>query len=293
MGSAKIVRLLPLAGFVALSVPGQAAEQPPLTLAPTSQWVVDAADDGCALRRTFGDGKSTATVEFRQVSPVDRYELAILSDTLPRTREAPQIRFQPVEERFEPPLQFSATDHRRHGVLFRTTLRPTALTPATEAPPSWPNAERDAREAVVTKLVVTGSFERDLVLPTGGMNEPIEAMRDCVREAVTRWGLDSNAQETLSQTVRPLRQVDWVKRTMEAYPPDMRSQQKSARVPIRLIIGTDGTPTNCVASKGSAELAFEQAACATAMRHYRFDPALDADRQPVMSYYITTIVYQI
>lgn len=292
MGSSKIVRLFALAAFAAVSVSGRAAEKQPLTLAPTSPWEVDYADDSCALRRAFGTGDAAATLQFRGVSPGGRYELTIASGALSQTRGAPRIRYRADEDWFEPAAPLLLNDGDLRGVVFDDGLRPALLKPKNEAWPSWPDADRDAFEAMVTEITVAGSFERELTLQTGPMHKPMEAMRACLRELVTYWGFDSAVQETLSRQVEPIRQADWARRTLNAYPLDMLRQGKSGRVPIRVMVGADGKPTSCVASKGFAEPSFEEHACAATMRHARFEPALDAGGRPVASYFITTIVYQ-
>jgi TonB family protein len=292
MGPWKIARLLPLAAVIIVPAAARASEQP-LLLPPSSSWVVDYAEDSCALRRTFGDGRINAILEMRQIGPGNGYEITIGSDSLPRTRQAPRIRYKSDEAGTEPTLPSFVDGGGWHGVRFSDSLRPALPIPSGEAWPVWPNAERDARETAVTELTVADSFERELTLQVGRMHAPLDAMRACMRELVTHWGLDGEIQGALSRTVQPVRQIDWSRRTMDDYPLDMLRQGKSARVPIRLIIGTDGKPTSCTAAEGSAESSFEKAACASAMRYARFEPALDADGHPVASYFLTTIVYQV
>jgi hypothetical protein len=272
---------------------GAQASGQPLLMNPTSDWSVDYAEDSCALRRAFGSGEDSAVLELRQVGPGESYELTIGSDTLSPARGTPRIRYGADEDWFEPHAAFALAADSWHGVRFGDSLRPVALKPTSEAAPPWPDAERDARETAVNQLTLAGSFERDLTLKLGRMHAPMEAMRTCTRELVTRWGLDPTVQDTLSRPVIPIRQLDWARRTMEAYPIEMIRQNKSARLPIRLMVGADGQPTSCVASKGVADPAFETAACAGAMRYARFDPAIDANGQPVASYFITTVVYQL
>lgn len=287
----RIAALL-LAPVAAAPACAQTAEQA-LLMAPTSAWSVDYAEDSCALRRTFGSGEDTAVLELRQVGPGESYEFTIGSDTLSRSRGTLRIRYGSDEDWFEPSAPFWLIAGSWEGVRFSDSLRPIALKSPSEPPPAWPEAERDAREAAVVEFQLTGSFERELTLKVGRMHPPMEAMRTCTRELVTRWGLDAQVQDTLSRRPTPIRQVDWARRTMDAYPRDMIRQNKSGRVPIRLLVGADGKPTNCVAAKGFADPAFETAACSGSMRYARFEPALDASGQPVASYFITTIIYQL
>jgi TonB family protein len=292
MGLLKIVRSLPLAAVAALSAHAQAAGDQPLTLAPTSQWNVDYTDDSCALRRAFGTGDATATLQLRMFSPGDQYELMIVSDALGRARGAPRVRYGSDEEWFEPVAPLVMNSRDQHGVVFSDTLRPVSLKARSEAEAPWTDAERDAREAAVTTITLAGSFEHQLTLQTGAMHPPMEAMRTCIDELVTHWGLDSAAQDTLTRKVQPVEQRDWQRQILGEYPTDMLRQGKSGRVPVRVIVDTAGKPTNCIAVEHSADPAFENAACAGILRHARFEPALDAQGRPVTSYWVTTVIYE-
>jgi hypothetical protein len=292
VGYLKSMARVVLLACCVLPLAAHAVDQP-IPMGPTSNWVVDYAEGSCVLRRTFGSGKDNAFLELHQVGPGDGYELRIGSDTLSRSRGTPRIRYGSDEDWVEPhaPFDFAAGDW--HGLRFAGSLRPDVPESAGRATPPWPDAERDARETAVDRLTIAGTFEQDVTLEVGRMHAPLEAMRTCTRELVTHWGLDPTVQDTLSRRASPIRQVDWARRTIDAYPIAMIRQNKSARLPIRLIVGADGKPTSCVAGKGFADPAFETAACASSMRYARFEPALDAEGQPVASYFITTIVYQL
>jgi hypothetical protein len=294
MGLSKIIRLLPPVFCAVAGAQAHAAEPQALTLAPTSEWVVDYAEDNCALQRSFAAGGDTATLTLRAFSPGDSYEATIVSDTFPRTRRAPRIRYRSDESWYEPwaPPNFVKAD-ARPGVIFSDSLRPAALKPRDSVWPTWADADRDARERAVTEFAIANDSGRELALQTGAMHRPMEALRACLRELVTHWGLDSAVQETLSRKVTPVRQADWARRVLNAYPVAMLRAGKSGRVPIRVIVGTDGKTVSCIAYEGFADPAFGQAACSSMMRHSRFEPALDAAGQPVVSYWVTTIVYQV
>ena len=296
MGLSKIARSLPLAtvaALSALSAHAQAAGDQPLTLAPTTQWNVDYTDDSCALRRAFGSGDATATLQLRMFAPGDQYEFLIVGDGLGRTRGTPRVRYGSDADWFEPSAPLVSNGRDQNAVVFSDNLRPAALKPKGEAAAPWSDAERDAREAAVTALTLAGSFEHDLTLQTGAMHRPMEAMRTCLAELVTHWGLDSAVQDTLTRKVQPVQQRDWQRQILGAYPTDMIRQGKSGRVPVRVIVDAAGKPANCIAVKNFADPAFENAACAAMMRYARFEPALDAQGQPVTSYWVTTVVYEV
>jgi len=272
---------------------GARAAEATLEMAPSSAWVVDYAADRCALRRAFAAGDEQATLELRQYAPGDNLEVIVVSNIPTRSRRGPRVRFEPDADWYDPPGAMLLDVAAGHGVMYTDTLQPTALKPSGKPYAPWSDQDRDAREASITGLTLAGPFEPTLTLATGRMRQPMEAMRACLHELVTHWGLDATAQETLSRKVMPIDQMGWARQTMDAYPTDMLRAGKSARLPIRVLVGTDGKPTACVALEGYAEPSFERAACASAMRYSRFEPALDASGQPVASYFVTTIVYTI
>jgi outer membrane biosynthesis protein TonB len=127
-------------------------------------------------------------------------------------------------------------------VIYTDTLRRPRSSPATS--PTRPGPTRRATRASsrLTGLTLAGTFEPTLTLGIGRMREPMEAMRACLHELVTHWGLDATSQETLSRKATPIDQLNWARQSMEHYPTDMLRAGKSARLPIRLLVGTDGKP---------------------------------------------------
>jgi len=282
-----------LAAPLAAAPAAAQAVEPLLLMNPTTGWSVDYAEDSCVLRRSFGSGEGTALLELRQGGPGDSYELTLGSDTLASARRTPRVYHGTDTDWYEPARPSLLSSGNWHAVRFNDSLRPAALKPKDEAWPVWPNEDRDARETAVDQITIAGGFERDLTLRTGRMHAPMDALRVCTRELVTRWGLDPDVQDTLSRRVTPIQQAGWTRQMLNAYPLDMLRKGKSGRVAIRLLVDVNGKPTQCVATKGMAEPSFETAACSGAMRYARFEPALDAGGQPVASYWLTTILYSV
>ena len=287
--SQSLVRTIALA-LCAAPVCAQAADGP-LRMAPASQWVVDYADASCAVRRAFSAGDDQAILEFRQYGPGDDLEMLVVSRTLARKRGIPRVRFGPDDEWFEPVAPQVVNTGTGQGVLYRHSLRPGEREPKGEARPAWSEQDREAREQSVWELTVSRSFERDLTLETGRLHQPMEAMRACVEELVTHWGLGPVAQGPLMRSAKPIDLEDWTRRTLENYPADMVSAGKSGRVEARLIVGKDGKPTSCY-PRAFAEPSFLQAACNSLIQHARFEPALDGNGEPVAGTYFTTVVYE-
>jgi hypothetical protein len=62
-------RVLTSVAFAFFAAASTAGTSPPIALEPSSQWIVDYADNNCRLVRMFGTGKSATKLVFEQVAP--------------------------------------------------------------------------------------------------------------------------------------------------------------------------------------------------------------------------------
>jgi TonB family protein len=293
MGACRSIGRCVAVALCVVPVGAHAADE--LVLEPSTNWIVDYGDDSCALLRTFRAGEERVTLEMRQFEPGEGLRIAIVSDTLARSHRVARTRFEPDEAWIEHPapllLSYGGDDKRR-GVLYSDTLRPSAQKAPGQQPSPWLAAEREAREAAITSLALTGVFDRNVTLRTGAMTAPMNAMRACLDELLTHWGLDAETQRTLSRKASPIDQQFWSRRIQTSFPESMTRRGLSGAVHIRLTVGADGKPTACAVQLEIAHPAFEKAACKSAMSSARFEPALDARGEPVISYFTTTVVYR-
>jgi TonB family protein len=265
-----------------------------LRLAPSSNWVVDYDADSCALRRAFDSADDKVTLEFRQYAPGDMLQVIVASNYLETEGGRLRVKFEPDDRLLERPHAIVGTfGEGIEGLFYQDSLRANAEKDPDGEPAPWSADDRDAREEAISGLLVTDGFERDVMLQTGAMHRPMVAMRACIDELLTHWGIDVEAHRTLSRPVTPKLMHRWVRRVQEQYPVQMLHQRRGGYIHIRLMIAADGKPTSCNVQIEASHPAFQQAACDTLMRHAQFDPALDAAGQPIASYFITSILYQV
>lgn len=278
----------PAAGWALIAAP-LAAQGPaePLVMAPSSQWVADYSEDNCALRRTFEAGEDNAVLQLRQYAPGDTFEVSVASETLARADGPPEVRFEPDDHSYVVTGALPVAGEGVRGIQYSDSLRRQV----DKGGAGWSEPAREAREQAITGLTVAHAFERNIVLRTGSMRRPMEALRACTDAMLVRWGLDPAAQQTLSRRVVPVDMASWTRKVQEYYPATSAFMGRSGRVHVRLTVGADGAPVACAAGVGEVDAAFERAACGTMMDHARFEPALDAAGQPVASYFLQTIVY--
>lgn len=267
------------------------APTPPVTFKPTDRWNIDYSDDSCALRRNFSDGKRRISLEMRQFSPGITFYLTLASAEIRMDSGIPKAGFAPGVEmrKIEFPLYLRFTPEVTGMQWPDRLLTDQELQDAAKGA-YWDPVIRDRREALVTGLNLGGRLP-DIFLATGEMHGPMQAMRTCLDELMTHWGIDATAQHTLSRLVTPVEMENWVRKIQETYPSAMLDKHKSGSVRVRLIVNEAGKPTSCHLQMKSQDAAFEKTACDKMMKVARFSPALDTNGKPLASYYTNTINY--
>lgn len=283
-----------IAAALAAAIPSPAlpAEEM-LRLEPTSPWNIDYADDSCALKREFGQAPDGALLELRQFAPDEAFSVLVAMDKHDFHLRPPKVRFLPEAE----PRTIDRAMHFEDKRGMKAVKWYDRFAPEAPAPQLTPTPESDkgskAPETAVNALEVASTFGRTVVLMTGEMHKPMEAMRACLDELITHWGVDAAAHRTLSQHAEPDAQLVWAREIQKYYPSEMLRQGKGAEVSVRMMVDAKGTPTECHIQIKSQDPMFEQTACEQMMRAARFKPALDAAGRPIASFWTTRIVYRI
>jgi outer membrane biosynthesis protein TonB len=143
-----------------------------------------------------------------------------------------------------------------------------------------------------TGISIAGPFDRDVTLKTGSLGAPFKAMRECIDELLTHWGIDAAAHKTLSRTAQPRNMRALAAAVQSDYPGTALRAGMPAILRVRLAIDAAGSVTVCRMQLQYAEPEFERAACQN-LKRARFDPALDKDGMPIASYWTTAIYYSI
>ncbi|WP_299328915.1 energy transducer TonB [Parasphingopyxis sp.] len=302
-------RLFLWIGFAALaSLSGAlpAFAQEPLRLEGASPWNIHYADDSCQLARVFGEGEDRATLVMRQYAPGDSFSLIVAgrpfrptrTDTVASVRLGSEIAVQ--EMRY---LRGTVGEDRALIFFTEALLRP--LTDAERE--EWTRLIEDEQGHLFDRPVATDDeiaaidfIEIDtrlgppVRLVTGSMAPAFEALNACTEELLTHWdwGLDVERHRGISQAARPLGSPGrWV--TPSDYPrPAIRSGAQ-AIVNFRLLVDTDGRVAGCHIQQSIGDEAFDRAVCRALTNRAEFSPALDAEGQPMASYYMSRVVFTI
>ena len=271
------------------------------SVAPTSKWVVEYADDSCRLTRSFGVGDGQVILVIDQFEPGDSFSLIFAGKRIvPRHHVSPtaaRIRFGPNEAESEiEGMPGEAGGHRAFIVMGQ----PRLAAPTEAQKLAWKEPDKgvieppigEARERAATWLELNGLLRQDLRLETGPMDKPLAALRACSWDTVKMWGLDAEQQKL--RTRRPYPSVpshSWFK--PEEYPEKMLQRGYQGKINFRVMIDEKGAIESCHIQESTRPKEFDDLVCRSVMRRARFEPALDAQGKPLRSYWRQTVNYRI
>lgn len=270
-------------------------------LAPNGGWLLDYADDSCALRRMFGEGNNQAYLEFRRFGPRLGLQTTVTSNRMrPKNPANFKYRFGELTDWRDAGIATLNMEQGFRGVLFNSSF---VHLPEADELEGRLQEEEEFFQSIDTRAIETaaapqansitlrGAFSRDLTLLLGPLDKPITALNACVDELMSHWGIDLEAHKTLTRKAMPvnLNEVP----SMMSYPPKMIRASMPGLVNIRLAIDETGRITGCHIQMPLSDPAFEESSCADIQHTLDFDPALDKDGKAIASYWITGVQFRL
>ena len=292
MGIARFTIVWPAVGSLALAAALPATASEVIRLEPSGPWNINYADDSCRLARAFGGKENPTLLSFERFDSTDSTQLLVSGDVLGTAkRETVTVQFGPIEQAAE----YTAMVGKFPGfgpALLIVDARFDGWRPdpddATDVydPPDFP----EDREATIEWIAFERNHHDKVVLATGSLDAPMAAMRQCTDELLTHWGIDVEAHRNLTRSAEPRTSpVSWV--DPNDYPSSLANDGYEGIVQFRLIVEKDGTPSSCHIQSSSRPEGFERVTCDSLMRRARFEPALDANGNPIRSYWRSTVRY--
>lgn len=287
---------------LSFTVAAEAQDKPVQVFTAVGPWAMEYADDSCRLARNLTDGQKEATLALERYTPGGQITIGIAGDSIRAFRNARETTVSFAPE--------GAQDQSRP--LFRSTLsdgRTAFLIPdaSLTQPPDWSEFSPEEIKAMIAKPIVRQEeielakgvsaikldhgFLTAVEMQSGSLSGPIKAMHNCIDDLLRHWGLDPEVQHSLSRRAAPSDGKDLARSFSYPLQPLMLGQSGSVRV--RLIVAPDGHATECHLTGPSAQQDFINESCRKLTAEAVFDPALDAEGNPVQSYYATTIHFYI
>jgi hypothetical protein len=298
-----------LAAVTVAGTPAFAQDDDWRQLPPATQWNLDFADDSCALRRLFGEEDTQVFLELRQFQPGETMQLIVTSDDIRRldrgyrfrTSDGVTANFVPDDEAHNVGMPMGiGMGQWGEGIITQTsvlTARERALDEQLLASQGVnlriSDERRDERENEITGLAIGNAFREDIDLQTGNMHAPMVALRECLDELLTHWGIDAEAHRGLLRPAQPLELEHWARRLQEESPMDLLARGEQAIVNVRITVGVDGRASACAVQTSLNESDFDELACELLLRYSRFEPALDGNGDPITSYWVTRVIYTV
>ena len=283
------------------------ASQQPVRLPPSSNWVLDYAENSCRLSRAFGTGADETILRFESTAPGELGMIAI-GRPLETSLERVPAKFLPVQaEAFEGAAELTTT--KKPGVLWSHVVLTPALFAEREKkeaeqkqahprvrPPPIDLKERDearaarrAFAAAARQLEIGTRRNRPVILETGSLGEPIRMLDKCSRDSLRDWGVDPDLEDKIARRPWSPDVYSWF--SANDYPAAMVRQGKESEVRVRLLVDAAGNVSKCTSLSHFNEPDFNRVVCDKFMKRAKFQPAELADGTKVPSYYINRVMF--
>ena len=285
------------------------AASQPIRLQPSSQWIVDYAENSCRLIRSFGDGDNKTTLLLESDAP-DEGDMVLIGSPLRGDAEEVPARFLPVQKdamkgrrvtaaKDQPALLFSTVyllpadqaaelEAKRAQRQAHPELPPAPLNPAEE---QKRRSQRQAFAQAATELEIDARKGRPVILETGSLGAPVNAFDKCSRDSLRDWGVDPDLQDKIVKPAWLTNKAHLI--SSEEYPAKMLDEGQQSEVRARVLLDATGRVTKCTSLSHFKLQQFNQLVCDKISARGVFKPAELADGTKVPSYDTVRIVFQI
>ncbi|MDP9422037.1 MAG: energy transducer TonB [Pseudomonadota bacterium] len=285
--------------------PAPTAVPEPVRLKPSSQWVLDYADNACQLIRTFGEGERKTVLLIQGPAP-DRMLMLIVGKPLATSQTGVPARFRPGGSgaKGSPTISKNGTPGVlwNYVPLWRESAPGDKITVKVQLPGVRPEptdvveraaerAHRHAFASAMTELEIDAGSGRTVILETGALGDQLTAFDECGRDALRDWGLDPDIQDKVVRPVWTPNPGQWL--SVKDYPTDMVRLGIEGEVRARLIVDATGKVTSCTGLSHFAAPQFNKVVCDIFKKRARLEPAELADGTKVPSYYTAQIRFSL
>jgi len=282
---------LALAGAAQLAAPLHAELA---TLKPAGPWNLDVGENRCRLNRLFGEPGNQHLLAFEQYYPSDGAGLIMAGPAFKDFSSGAPTELKLYEG--QTPLisaPFTGTVEEFGSAVIYTTLKLDGETPvATNGDealasgiPALGNPPLEARGITVTQGKDAVTFE------TGPLASAMGALNRCSEDLIFAWGLDVEQHRTARARVQLTNPKEISGALLDRIPFDRPVRDQQGVIRVRVIVSPEGKGEDCLVL-GSTVPAKSAPPICRVMARARFEPARDAQGQPMRSYYATTITYE-
>lgn len=287
------------------AAPGAAQDGASRTFTMQGSWTLDAGDDYCRLAGTFADGSDEIALALERNRAENFARLILVGDALVTYRGTQALGYSYLPEGGDRSAMFlrsetgDGTPYFNLGtVIFGANpfaapaAGPAAAAPVPAAPPEGgfvlPPYDREAELAYgagIEGIAITEGLREPIRIATGNMRAPLEALQACADDLLRVWGLDFNAHRAMTRRAAPVGNAyEWLATNTIGFG-DFALLAGGAN-PIRVMVDAAGEPTSCHAHWPTLDARKNERICEQIMENGEFTPALDAEGQPMASYWM-------
>jgi hypothetical protein len=314
------VSLLACAAMTVTSAP-VAAQDGPRVFTRDGSWVLDAGEESCQLMRVFTNGDDQISLALERNKAENQVRMILVGNAIRTFRRAENVgyRLLPInDQRSARYISSQTPDGQSYYNFGMVTLAPNpfALVGAGMTPPgggagagpgpSGPGAgpggpggfgapmyDRAAElefAAGITAIEFSEGLLNPIRLETGSLRGPMEALQACTDDLLLSWGLDWEKHQTMTRRAAPAGPAfEWIPTGVVGF--QDFAAFGGARNPFRVMVGADGKPTECQAHWVSLDARKNEQICNGIMQNGNFLPALDAEGQPMASYWMVDYMF--
>lgn len=280
--------------------PGSAAAQGDdgLVLKPISVWSASYEEGRCRLTRSFGAPSSPHALVLEQRAPGAKFNMILTGPALSGIKESVDVRISFGPDGYSADHAVARDSSEKLGPLvYMQDVGIVADEPADgSAGPSVemgaPSFAIDTAAAKPLRQIAIAQGKQTLVFVTGGLAAPLGVLNDCTSHILETWGLDPEAHRNAQRPATVLDEKRVARGIMESYPPRAVQEGNQGVVGVAIMVDEAGQPTECKITRSSGHIELNAVSCKLLMKA-RYDPALDADGQPIKSYWVTRISFRL
>ncbi len=244
------------------------AQEPVLIATPSSDWLLEFAEQNCIARRDFASDQGAIFFRLEKSSLDARSKIVLLSTDISEGSGDVTLSVA-VEDEFIPlePVGTMRLGRSFNGAHLYVQLKVD----------DWSKAGEP------TGLKVVDAFESPVILQTGDLGLVLDALDTCVDDLLSGWGLDVELARTSVEPAERLNYNSWAREIIRRAP--QRALPRTGRVgfAVRVLIGVDGKPTRCLHDASEDFTDLGDYTCEAMMKRAEYQPARDRDGNTVPS----------
>ena len=265
-----------------------------LVYEPQALWSQSSAGEGCSVRRDFARADQRMTFVMQRMDHEADIQFGLFGDGIARQRGTLHAGFMPSAGLGRFKRIADASIGEMPGLVFSGQPFPTPATGNDESG-DRPRSSSALADAVgdTEFFVADGVAVRPLALHTYAIDKALQALDDCLSEKLAALGVPQAVLDRTETSARPVDIDQWAAEIQKNYPAEALRSRYDGPVPVRLVIDPQGRPTHCHVLNQMTAKVLREAACSALLQYGRFEPARDAEGEPLPGLLRTSIQYEL